>query len=541
MNSLNPKVQIAPRPFQTTRSQSLHHIFPSNWKTMNTPNHNTSMQSLCRLALGHGLSFALLLLLALAPSAAQAQPVPTPPERMACQGFLADGSGNPLAATAPKNYDVVFRIWNDQSATGAANRLWTEQQTVTVDKGNFSVMLGEGSPYSNEPRPNLSGVFAGLDASERYVEFTVRGIGAGGADVTILPRLKVLSAPYAFMARNATALTSPNGATLVTAANGQLTVNGTIAGDASGLTNLNAGQLSSGSLPGARLSGTYANALTLNNAGNLFTGQFTGQFTGNGSGLNTLNAANLTGPVPAGSLTSIPAGSLTGTIDDARLSGNVARLNAVNNFAANVGINTIAPTATLDVNGSIKATNVTVNGTVTATTFDGVFNGEKPPYVIEVGTKDNTLLYHAKEVSSDIIKSYLGDTNGGTVRILLRVNSTDDVRISQAIIYIEQPDKSGSFNEGLSGFTHQSYSSEYHSDAWRASSLTAFILGKAADAKYELITPVAWNWIWMRNYNTGGLPGLPPASGPAFTGADQYKVEFVTAPNISATIFIYDR
>jgi FG-GAP-like repeat/Dockerin type I domain len=57
-----------------------------------------------------------------------------------------------------------------------------------------------------------------------------------------------------------------------------------------------------------------------------------GHFGGDGSGLMNLNAANLTGPVPSSSLTSVPAGSLTGTIADARLSANVALLNGTQNF-----------------------------------------------------------------------------------------------------------------------------------------------------------------------------------------------------------------
>src|SRR5438309_4178184 len=71
---------------------------------------------------------------ALAPRAC-AQANGLPPERMAYQGYVVDANGIPLATNAPKNYDVVFRIWNDSSATAVGNRLWTEQQTVTHDKG----------------------------------------------------------------------------------------------------------------------------------------------------------------------------------------------------------------------------------------------------------------------------------------------------------------------------------------------------------------------------------------------------------------------
>ena len=131
-----------------------------------------------------------------------AQATPNPPERMAYQGYVVDANGNPLATNAPKNYDIVFRIWNDPSATAPANRLWTEQQTVTVDKGYFSVILGEGSSIG-EARPALSTVFTNATASERWIAITVNGIGAGGSAVNILPRLKLVASPYAFLATKA--------------------------------------------------------------------------------------------------------------------------------------------------------------------------------------------------------------------------------------------------------------------------------------------------------------------------------------------------
>jgi len=131
-----------------------------------------------------------------------------PPELMTYQGYLVDGNGSALAVSAPKNYDVVFRMYSSQ--TGGVLK-WSEQQTVTVDKGYFSVILGEGSPVGSEPRPlPLSSVFAAADGSDRFIGITVKGIGANGADVDILPRMQMLSVPYAFMARNASSL--PTGA-----------------------------------------------------------------------------------------------------------------------------------------------------------------------------------------------------------------------------------------------------------------------------------------------------------------------------------------
>ena len=122
-----------------------------------------------------------------------------PPERMTYQGYLVDGNGDPLGNSVPANYDVVFRIYNIKEGGTTDNILWAEQQTVTVDKGYFSVLLGEGVPTSNgDPTGKLSGVFGGTDASDRFIGITVKGLGAG--DVEIAPRLQFVASPFTFLA-----------------------------------------------------------------------------------------------------------------------------------------------------------------------------------------------------------------------------------------------------------------------------------------------------------------------------------------------------
>src|SRR5271157_2339296 len=81
-----------------------------------------------------------------------------PPQFMTYQGYLTDANGNALGSTntGPKNYDVVFRVWDSQTA---GNELYAEQQTVTVANGYFSVLLGEGSAYQNEPQPPIASLF----------------------------------------------------------------------------------------------------------------------------------------------------------------------------------------------------------------------------------------------------------------------------------------------------------------------------------------------------------------------------------------------
>ncbi len=291
-----------------------------------------------------------------------AQATAYPPDRMAYQGYLVDANGTALGTNAPKNYDVIFRIWNDSSATAAGNRLWTEQQTVTVDKGYFSVLLGEGSSIG-EARPVLSTVFTNLNSSDRWVGLTVKGIGAGNTDVTLLPRLRLITSPYSFLAAKAM---SVDGAAVTggTVADARLTTNvalltgsqtfsgaksftnagNSFTGNGGGLTNLNASQLSSNIVAFLAGSQTFSGAKSFANAGN--------SFTGNGGGLTNLinlNASQLT----------------SGTVADARLSTNVALRNVTNTFSANqyfttnawLGLGTVTPRQTLDVTANTTTNN----------------------------------------------------------------------------------------------------------------------------------------------------------------------------------------
>lgn len=131
-----------------------------------------------------------------------------PPSLMSYQGFLVDANGAPLAPNNPQNFSVVFRIYGVSSA---GTPLWTEAQTVTIDKGNFSVVLGEGGSEGVEVRPDLATVFNSNRASDLYLGITVKGV----SDSEILPRLRLLTSPYAFLARTANSLAGNDGAALI--------------------------------------------------------------------------------------------------------------------------------------------------------------------------------------------------------------------------------------------------------------------------------------------------------------------------------------
>jgi hypothetical protein len=138
----------------------------------------------------------------------------SPPDRMTYQGFLVNDNGSPLAPTTPINYPVIFRIFSE--AEGGELK-WSEQQIVTVDKGNFSVVLGEGTEVSGEPHGPLSQVFMDNTASDRFIGITVT---VNNNPMVLLPRLRLLPAPYAFLASQAVQLVNPSSGTPFMSLNG---------------------------------------------------------------------------------------------------------------------------------------------------------------------------------------------------------------------------------------------------------------------------------------------------------------------------------
>ena len=123
------------------------------------------------------------------------------------QSVVTDSTGAGLGDAAPINRKILFRIYD---APTAGTTVWAEEQTVTISKGEFSVLLGNGiaapSP-DNNLHGDLSTVFA---AGDRYIGITVdNGDGTlNASDAEITPLARITSTAFAFRAKTADSIAS---------------------------------------------------------------------------------------------------------------------------------------------------------------------------------------------------------------------------------------------------------------------------------------------------------------------------------------------
>jgi trimeric autotransporter adhesin len=160
------------------------------------------------------------------------------------QGVLHQ-SGHPYTGNA----EMQFTLWDAATAGSAVGTNSTGSVIVGVTNGLFTTSLDFGA--------------SAFPGAERWLQVEVRTVV--GPFTTLSPRQKLTATPYALVAGSVTGIISAS----------QLT----------------------GTLPSANLEGTYSGALAFNNAAN--------SFNGSGSGLANLNASQLTsGTVPNARLSS---------------------------------------------------------------------------------------------------------------------------------------------------------------------------------------------------------------------------------------------
>lgn len=141
------------------------------------------------------------------------------PGTISYQGRVTEADGSLVGNSSPTERTVIFRIWDNASATGAANLLYSERQTVTIFKGEFSVLVGNGDPVTGSPRGfDEAGKKLGSladttlwNGSTRFLGVTVCDEGqTTGTEVS--PRQQIASTAYAIKAQTAEKIV-PNGIT----------------------------------------------------------------------------------------------------------------------------------------------------------------------------------------------------------------------------------------------------------------------------------------------------------------------------------------
>ena len=159
------------------------------------------------------------------------------PDRISYQGRVTAANGTPIGASVanggsgPVNRLVIFRVWGHQSNSTVSDLLYSEQQTVTISEGEFSVLVGQGNAvvgtplgYSETTKGPGSITLATatvFGAATRYLGVTVDD-GTTTADPELSPRQQVVATAFAFRAKFAESLGANGGSSLTALDNGNV-------------------------------------------------------------------------------------------------------------------------------------------------------------------------------------------------------------------------------------------------------------------------------------------------------------------------------
>ena len=172
-----------------------------------------------------------LLAAGLLPSSTTAQTVTSAvPNLISYQGKVSNSSGTLVGAGTPVNRLVIFRIWSHQSNSTVGDLVFSEQQTVTISEGEFSVLIGQGAAVSGTPlgyseaTKNSFTALTVFGGATRYLGVTIDD-GTGAADPEVSPRQQLVTSAFAMRAKYAESIGSNGNSTLTVTDSGNLGIN----------------------------------------------------------------------------------------------------------------------------------------------------------------------------------------------------------------------------------------------------------------------------------------------------------------------------
>ena len=239
----------------------------------------SSRRSAALLALATALSLTAV-------ATAQTSAVPS---GLSYQGKVSNANGTLVGAGTPVNRLVIFRVWSHATNSTLTDLVFSEQQTVTISEGEFSVILGQGVAVSGTPlgySESTKGTPTVLISSPttfggatRYLGVTVDD-GSAAADPEASPRQQLVTSAYAFRAKYAETVGANGANTLTALDNGNVGIGNTAPSEKLHVTG-NALVSGTGSFTGAL--STNSNLSVTGTAAVTGTSTFTGASTFNGS------------------------------------------------------------------------------------------------------------------------------------------------------------------------------------------------------------------------------------------------------------------